>query len=164
MNPYEEKARPQHSIQVVAEFEELIQLAQQSAQTIDMMQSEADKARAESLFGLLMSYILLGAPISAIAYFRTKEPFSVQTTYGILTLIGCFISAILAIFAFYVVWNRLKRARYQRETLKTEVEIHQRLLSLIDQQKNRVETLTDLSPVMMATLDMKTMRLYRRAR
>ncbi len=147
--------------QVVREYEQLIELANQSAEAIDAMQTERDKGRTTSLIGLICAYVLIGLPLAFIANLKNGAIFGQSNISNTIVFIGCLVSSMLSIFALFLAWSRLKRVRYVRKALDTEVEIHHRLLSLIDEQKKRVETFSHLSPVSMATLEMKVMRLHR---
>ena len=161
MNPFDSEHPGNHPARILSEYEELIDLAQRSTETIDALQSAIDKARTESLLGVFIFYLLLGAPVYIASRFRGKFETYIQTTAGVLTLLGSILSALVAFFAIYVIWIRLRRVRYELQSLRTEVEIHQRLLSLVDEQKKRVEMFNILSPVAMATFEIKTMRLHR---
>lgn len=145
---------------IIQEYEELIDLAGESSQTIDHVSQIVERTRV-SVFSIIgVAYALMGG-VGAAALASKPTRLDLTRFDGFLFFAGIALAVVLVAALLYLAFTRSLLLRRYRNTLETEREIHDRLMSLIDQQKRRVDLYDLLSPVAMATLDMKVMRLDR---
>lgn len=149
------------------EYGALIDLGVESSKALDSLSRSLENARLSIYGSITGGYILLLSTFLSVA--RLSDIFDIIGGAGrkeldigsVLILIATFLLAILASALLYLGFRRFNDLRHYRRELQTEREIHDRLMSLIDDQKRRVQRLRSISPVTMATLDIKVRRLDR---
>ena len=150
----------EYANKLVKEFNDIIELAEQSTKTIDNISLYIEQTRIY-FYGSLIPLII----VALILYVSMFNAFGNYLRGDFLRypvpVIVMALSSFVAIISFYFTYTRISLLNRYRTELETEQEIHHRLLSLIDEQKRRVQSARGLSPVSMATFDMKIMRLSR---
>ncbi|QDZ06991.1 hypothetical protein FPZ24_05445 [Sphingomonas panacisoli] len=153
---------------VQKEFEELLELAQNSTATIDSFQQDFDRNRSTMLFSVLGTYAAMGVGIMAFfqadAYRRAaqfKNPNSWIDFPITFLVLGAVVSILLGIWLLYLAYNRQRSVRSLRRAMRIEKEIHSRLMLLLDEQKQRVALYSSPSPVTLATYEIRIMRMHR---
>ncbi len=153
MNEIEKHAK------IEKELFDLIELAEISTKQIDNLSKTLESYR-----NIIMFFYLFLIASSLILYYSlyryARFDFRQQSEADLfLVLIAVAISLIVG-FAF-VIYRRVVFSRKLSRELNVERDIQIRLMSLIDDQRQRVETLTEISPVAQATLEMRLRRLDR---
>jgi hypothetical protein len=151
-----------HGVNQSDELDELMNLAEKSTLSIDSIQQLMDKAFLQSIVGLLLSYLLvagcLAFSISLDKQYNFSDVKLLREALVVLTIIGIF----TGIMFFTTSWQKAKHRVKLRRSLAIELDIHARLISLIHDQFERIKTDGSLSPVSLATIEIRILRLQRR--
>lgn len=158
-NPYNSSSDNLSS--VIKELDDLINLAEGSAKNVDHLQGTKEKYRFRSMLSLATGYGLLA--LSFLIYtnpsyvFKGDIPVFLEITP---VIIGLFIFMGL----FYWSFIMITKSRKIIGNLRVEHDIHERLLSMIDDQFKRAKLYGVLSPVSEATMEIRIRRLNRISR
>lgn len=145
---------------LVKELEDLLVLAETSAETIDRLVAMVDKVRVSLLGSVAVVYILASA--GALALMRSFTAFEGASSGAELWLLGLGAASIsLAVGAAYLGYSLFLRLTKARRELTVEKDIHDRIVSMIDSHKRRVYEYEALSPVALATFEIRMRRLDR---
>lgn len=148
---------------LLAELNGLIELAEESTNRIDYFNEYIEKRQINAYGFFAAGVLFTGISVITITisfnilHFR----FGFGTPDNILLAAASSMATVMAFFAYYVAYTRARIINRNRRSAFAEMEIHQRLMSLIDQQKSRLDGSGHLSPVASATLDMRIMRMQR---
>lgn len=149
-------------IDIVQEYEELIELATDSSRTIDTLSEAMERSRSEYYAMIGVAYTIIFLCVAGTVQFGTSPSDRYSDVLLYVAWGFIIISSFGALSISYFAFERFKKIRRTRLILATELGIHQDLMSLIDQQKRRLDNIDILSPVAKATLEMKVKRLERR--
>lgn len=144
------------SERLVDELNELVDLAEQSAKTIDELVERLDGARLKVLLSVVVLYALLislgyFALYSGNDYLISGSWRVVSTALGLVVVGG----SLSLLYSYFL------RMRKTKRDLRVEQDIHNRLMGLIDGQKRRLDANDFFSPVAEATFSMRLKRLDR---
>lgn len=135
------------------ETEELISLAEKSTYTVDHLIEIRSKIKKKYIALAILAY----AFISTIAVLFLNGH---NLSYGVelaTILTGVFLLLVIIILAFYLAQDSKKINR----DLKVEFSIHQRLISMADDQISSCSPYVEVSPVVIAIFEMRVRRLDR---
>lgn len=145
--------------QVVKELEDLIILAESSTSTIDTLFTDLDKCRSRKLMyynscfiSILFEVILVKILVDINFIGKNSELYILLfTILFFILLIACFMA------------NKslsMKAKRIYRE-IKIEQDVHNKLISIIEDQLRRIKMYDCLSQVALATMEIRIRRLDR---
>jgi hypothetical protein len=137
----------------------ILDLAEVSAAHIDGIKTRLDKAQNSLFFMLTISLSVLAFSV----FVTVKTPLSIAINEA--NILGIYLSfaggVLVGAGMCYILFQQWRSALALRTELRVEVEIHARLMSLIDEQKRRLRDFSGLPAVARATIEMRMMRLYR---
>lgn len=142
--------------ELVDELNELLDLAEQSAKTIDELVERLDGARLRVLLNVVVLYALLTS-LGYFAFYAGGEYVITSSLRVASTALGM----VLVGGSLSLLYSYFLRMRKTRRDLRVEQDIHNRLMSLIDGQKRRLDDDDLFSPVAEATFSMRLRRLDR---
>lgn len=150
----------QSQSQRVRELEELMQLAELSAENVDKLSDAVDHSKTQGWKAAFVVSLLMALLSGGLTILSNKDlQFS---TYLYYTLFACvFLIVVVVALVAMVVFTRAKRTSRLRRSLIVEIDIHHRLISMIDQQLQRVIHSGEFSPVHRAIIDIKVRRMMR---
>lgn len=150
----------QDQAQRVRELEELLTIAEASAENVDKLSEAVDQNRSK-LFIATAVMIFLLAVFGGAAFLYFVGGFGVGLVYNYLSVVSVSFVC-LVFFPFLIILRKysLQISRLKRG-LSVEVDIHHRLISMIDQQLQRVTYGGYYSPVHRAIIDIRVRRIMR---
>lgn len=142
------------------ELNELIALAERSTATIDTLAAEFSQGQLQILLTAFLTMVttvsFLLVSLSAFVGSLSIGGYQGVTQAAFITL-----SLSVGVGGIYVLHSRLMRLRRLKRDLALERDISARLLSMIDDQYHRVSRASPLSPVALATIEIRVRRLDR---
>lgn len=150
----------QGQAQRVHELEELLEIAEASAGNIDRLSDAVDQSRSK-LWSLTAGASLLLSVVGVLLVFVSGNTLRAEYLLNYSYVFGAFF--FFLIFISYLMGARKHVSHISRlkRDLSVEVDIHHRLISMIDQQLQRVAHGGYYSPVHRAIIDIKVRRMMR---
>ena len=150
----------QDQAQRVHELEELLEIAEASAGNIDRLLDSVDQSRSKFWSLTAGASLLLSVMGVLLAFFyantlRAEYLLNYSYVFGSFFFFLIFVSYLMGARKHISHISRLKR------DLSVEVDIHHRLISMIDQQLQRVSHGGYYSPVHRAIIDIRVRRMMR---
>ncbi|WP_139188771.1 hypothetical protein [Variovorax sp. OV700] len=143
-----------------SELDELIALAEQTTASKDALETELEKGRSQ--LWLLFSVTTVGSVISMMAAISALLGGFQLAQYTIPSQIILIVMALLfSVGGGYMITRRISFLQHIKRDLQLEREICLSLLSMIDDQIQRVLRRQTLSPVALATIQIRIKRLDR---
>lgn len=150
----------QGQAQRVHELEELMELAEASAANVDRLSDSVDRGRSQSWLLIILVSFLSAVLAASVTLIQNKELQFDSSFRYVFMASGFLVIVFLVSFSMTVV-NRTSRVKRLKRDLMVEVDIHHRLISMIDQQLQRVIHSGDFSPVHRAIIDIRVRRMMR---
>jgi hypothetical protein len=147
------------SLEATKELDELIKLAEVSAERVDSMIERAQRVRLIIAVTGMIVYIVV-----ALAFWMASRFLAVNAANlnpEITTIISGALAAISFFAYLYWVHGRFREAQRLSRDVKLEREVLDRVISLIHDQLSRVTSYRQLSAVMRATFEIRVKRLDR---
>ncbi|UXZ95866.1 hypothetical protein K3169_26780 [Pseudomonas phytophila] len=138
------------------ELNELVDLAEQSAKAIDELVERLDGARLRVLLNVVVLYALL-ISLGYFAFYSGSD-YSISSSWKVAsTAFGMVVvgGSLSLLYSYFL------RMRKTSRDLRVEQDIHNRLMSLIDGQKRRMDADGYFSAVAEATFSIRLRRLDR---
>lgn len=144
---------------IVQELEGLIKLAEECVNKIDSLTAAIDKVRVYFSVILMLSILMLGACLGFMYDVNKTNVtfFNATPVVFLLLLLAC--SLILGMS--WAVASGRSRYRSLKRELFAERDVHDRLITLIHEQSQRVAHRRAVTPVTFAMLEIRIRRLMR---
>ena len=146
--------------QRVRELEELMELAEASTANVDRLSDSVDRSKNQSWLAVIFISFLSAVLAGSATLIQTKNiQFDTVSQY---VLVASLLLSLVFLISFSItIVNRTSRIKRLKRDLMVETDIHHRLLSMIDQQLQRVVHGGNYSPVHLAIIDIKVRRMMR---
>lgn len=144
----------------VQELEELLTLGEASTATLDKISQVVDKFRTQTMLSLIVGYVVGAIAVGCVSMILDRKAAS-DTALFYLLLGGAGLGFVVTTALIATVFTRFRQNRNALRELRVERDIHSRLISMIDQQMQRVIHSENISPVMRATFEIRVRRMER---
>ncbi|WP_336234208.1 hypothetical protein [Enterobacter bugandensis] len=142
---------------IIEDFEKLLELAEESSKKIDILLQVREKQKMRSIFSILVVYAF-----AVFTYFFTKYVFvgsyfmsSYKEAYAMVLLIS------VGFVSFWIIYKNYFFVRKIIRELRIERNIHETLISMLDDQKQRLYHSEQISSVAFAIYEIRMQRLDR---
>lgn len=143
------------------ELEGLVKLAEESSAEVDRIKNAVDKIRTNGIVSIGSIYLV----VSGLSYLSLQLTNSVPPKSDpVLSVVGVAVGVLVGAAFLYLFANKMARYKALKQSLKVEREIHDRLVVMVDEQMRRIKNEFGVSPVILATLEMRIRRLDRSER
>ena len=146
-----------YSSTIIEDFENLLDLAEESSKKIDVLLQVREKQKIRSIFSISVVYIFVVFTYFFVRYFLVDSYF--MSSYKAVCVI--FLGLILAISSFWIVYKNYFFMKKIIRELRIERNIHETLISMLDDQKQRLFYEKQLSSVALAIYEIRMRRLDR---
>lgn len=151
--------RNEFSLSAVRELEELIALGEQSSRAIDSMVEALGRLKVRIAFISVVIYFLIVASLWFVLELKQVSDF-LRASHLIATPAALLGIACMLILVYWLS-TKFKELQVLARDIKFERRVLQRVVSLIDQQMRRVNGRAELSPVALATYEIRIIRMDR---
>lgn len=144
---------------IVQELEGLIALAEDCVKKIDSLTAAMEKVRVYFIVLLVVASLMLGACIGFASDVQ-KTGVTFFNAESVVIFFAIFASVFVTGISWVLVLGVFRRRNLSRE-LEVEKDVHDRLISLIHEQIQRVAHRNSVSPVTYAMYEIRVRRLMR---
>lgn len=137
------------------ETEELISLAEKSTLSIDNLLESNSKIKKKYIALAVLVYAFISSMFVTLTTSTLRFSFNIDS---IIILSGTLFFSAMALWAVFLVQDSKKIKR----DLQVELAIHSRLMSMLDDQIFSCPPYVEVSPVVIATFEMRVRRLDRK--
>lgn len=146
--------------QRVHELEELLELAEGTAENVGKLADSVDRGRTQAWIATILASFFFSILASGLSYVFTTSVRVDSSLYYIIAAAAS-LNALVAVAFMMVFINRTAYVKRVKRDLMVEIDIQHRLVSMIDQQMQRVVHGGEYSPVHRAIVDIRVRRMMR---
>lgn len=154
----EQSVYAKHISSMLTELESLIELAEASSNSVEKLKSELEQGTLQ--YFMFLFFLITTITISWLVILSDDLP-SLSKNYT--PLLSKIILSSFTIFSFAMavvfVFKKIRSQRRTREEMILEMDILDRLISMIEDQYRRAERIQNISPVTLATISIRIRRL-----
>jgi hypothetical protein len=137
------------------EIEKLLSLLEQSTENIDKLKAKYTNQTITSYAAYVAVYVLM---LPALYIYTSSSTLWQNHTLSIIIAI---ITLTLSIGVFLISYMLIRNSKATKNNIEIEHEIHDELIRIIDSHRHQLEESNGLSPIALAMIRIRLMRLYR---